>query len=291
MKKIFLIFLFTSITFAQHPLLTLFDGVSQNSETIEYKRLIDSVGGSITAPDLAAINVFITEIATIRSKIIRFNPFAGANLITACVPLFRGESLGKVYGNAIDVNSGSTVFQSADYTRTGGLGSNPNFSKYLNTGVILSAIGVSSQNSLTLGSFSLSDAVGNYIDIGGSDGTRYSFSYTRYSPGILRYSMNSGVVPTGGVANASTIAMILASRTDATTQKYYINADSVYTHSVNSNGEPTTEIYAMALNNNGTAYGFSNRKLSGYIIAAGLTTAEVVILYNAWNKLKIAFGR
>lgn len=288
--KILILILLTSFNLIAQSNL-LFSDTDHTPETLEYKRLIDSVGGSISEADLKAIDVFTVEISSIRSKIVRFNPFAGNNLTTACVPLYRGTSTGVVYGNAIDVNSGTTAFVSGDYTRTGGLGNAGNTTAYLRTGIISSAISALGQNSIALGIWLLNDwgPIGR-VSIGCTDGTRVALIFPRYTGDIFRAIINRGST-TGGVTNTNAVGLWIGSRTTSTEVKQYKNADSVYTHAQVSSGETTTEFWVMAYNNNGAIQYPEIRKSTGYIIASGLTTAEIVILYNAWNKLKTAFGR
>jgi len=285
MKIIFLSLFISLQLFAQKPLLDLFDGVSHTAATTEYKRLIDSVGGVITEADLTAIDVFVNETSTIRSKIVRFNPFAGSNLTTALVPLFRGDALGNVYGSATDLN---TNFVSGDYTRAGGLGNTSNTDKYLKTGIIPNDIALFGLNSASIGFWWLSNKDGAFAN-GVTDGTSAIRHFPRLTDVVTFYINKSPVLT--GLASTNCIGFWLGSRISATTVNFYKNADSVLAQAQSTDGKPTKEIYIMGYNNNGTAAWFEQHISTGYIIGAGLTTAEVVILYNAWNKLKTAFGR
>jgi len=294
MKTILFLTILTQLALPQNSkMLLLFDD-GFLPETIEYKRLIDSVGGSINTADLTAVDVFVKEISAIRSKIVRFNPFGGNNLTTALVPLIRGTKAGEIYGNNIDVNSGYTLFQPANYTRTGGLGDPLNsdvLEKNLRTGVTPSAISVIGQNDVCIGIYSLTDAAGNYEDIAVNSGYMYRID-PRLATDKYRVQLSGNNVDN---ANTTSIGCFIISRITSANFILSINgSNSTLTKS--STGEPTAmlRIFCRGVDNvskGGQTGTHSTRMLSGYVIAKGLTGTELTLLYNAWNKLKTAFGR
>lgn len=278
MKKILLIIIFYAIIILPQSIkmIYLFEN-SLEPDTKEYQRLVDSVGGSISATDLDAINTFVKETKSIRGKIIRFNPFAGDNLTTALVPLFRGDSVGKVYGHATDVKM---FFVNGDYARTTGLGDVTNSIKYVKTGVNPSNISFVGQNDITFGSYALTDTACDC-----EDGT--SNVALTINPRLntnARYRINAG---NKDVVSSSSLGLFIASRTSSANWVLSANgSQSTLTQTSTGEGD------LIALFARGEGGGSKNkRKLSGYIIGKGLTSAELTTLHNAWVKLKTAFGR
>lgn len=290
MKTIFLILISFITINAQSELLTLFGG-GYTPETTEYKRLIDSVGGSITAPDLLAIDAFVKSTSTIRSKIVRFNPFAGNDLTTALVPLFRGTATGEVIGNAIDVNQ---LFETTNYTRTTGLGDTTNTTKSIRTAVNPSTTGALGLDDAGVGvwvlSMDYSSAAASLMFLNNTN--YYGLSYNTASPYyIFWYPPNAQTeLNRTGYGTNWYQGLHYVSRTASNKSNLYYNADSVATSNAASIAEVNSEFWLFARNGSSPA---SQGKFysSGYVITKGLTKAEYVILYNAWNTLKTAFGR
>ena len=258
-------------------------------DAIQYKRLIDSVGGSITTGDLLAFSTFTKDIISIRNKIIRFNPFGGNTLTTALVPAIRGTGIGIFYGSALDINVNFIV---GNFSRSSGLGDPSNTTKYLKTGVIPTTTSAT-LNSTGLGFWGLTNrSAASLIALGCNDAGNTNRIYVdlRFSSDNYGVAVNCGGTPAVGTSS-STVGLFYFSRTTSTLTTVYYNGNSATTSSTVSSAIPATEFYVFCKNNNGTPTSFETINSSGYIITTGLTTSEQLILYNAWNKLKAAWGR
>lgn len=293
MKTIILFILLTFINFAQDKSLVLFFSgeATYDAETLAYQTLIDSAGGTISTADLQAIDVFVNDIQSIRSKIVRFNPFAGDSLPSALVPLFRGTAAGQVIGNAIDIN---TNFVSADYTRTGGLGDASNSTKYLNTGVNASTTTALGLQDAGLSFWSLSDAQSTGTSIG-ANVTSGDYRYMMIIRNTSNQTYNGVMTTTGRFSTSLNSVGLFTCQRVVDSMKTYKNGArvTVITPIGNSNTETNAAVFVFARNSNGSilAGSYVPYKSSGYAIHKAFTDAEAIIFYNAWNKLKTAFGR
>ena len=261
-----------------------------SAETTEYKRLIDSTGGSITTSDLNATSPFYSKVSSFRQKLIRINLFGGNNLTTALVPLIRGTALGVVYGYPIDVNMNFVV---GNYTRTGGLGDPSNGTKYLKTGIIPSTCPALTLNSMGMGVWGLTNRSASTVaSMGDYNATLFDDArlYIRYTGDVYRAKINtqgSGAIGT----SSSTIGFIYASRTASNLVTAYYNGVSAGTSSNASTALVPYEIFVFSANSSGSPSTFETINLSGYVITTGLTASEQLILYNAIHDVLVAWGR
>ena len=291
-KIILLVLLIVLQSFGQFKPFSFFNsGKTLTPDAIQYKRLIDSVGGSITAADLIAFSTFTSNIISIRSKIIRFNPHGGNSLQTSLIPALRGTGIGIFYGNALDI---SINWLAGDYTRNTGFGDLSNVSKYLNTGLILSNIAELDVNSVGVGFFGLTNRTSSgVVAVGVADLSNNSiYLYLRLASTGDQWRLrmdNNAAMDIGTVT--TTIGFSYGSRTASNLTTMYFNGISQGTNITASTGKPNLPLYVYTRNNQGSPSTYENIKSSGYIITKGLTASEQLILYNAWNKLRLAWGR
>jgi hypothetical protein len=93
-------------------------------EAAAWRTAVIANGGTVSASTMKAVSTFCRaiELAGIRDRFYRLSLMCGNNLLAAQVPLYRSQSFGGTpRGNSIDINVGSTLFSSSDYTESTGL--------------------------------------------------------------------------------------------------------------------------------------------------------------------------
>lgn len=255
-----------------------------NPETVSFISRVQANGGSLLQSEINAVNTYFKDIQSIRSKIVRQNFFIGDSLNAALVPaIFNTNGSATPVGNSTDTNSG---FVSGDYSRAGGLGDGANSSKFLNTGVNPSLNDTLQQNKMTIGVWTLDNQVHNAVLISCWDAVNgVSMLYSRRSGNLAYTAINNSGGATPNVNVTDERGMNLLTRLSSTSYTYTLNnADQGITQS--SAAESNTTFLIFRYN---ASYG--RNKLSGYIIADLLSSADRIVLYNAWLALKNAVGR
>lgn len=261
-----------------------FDTDGFNSVVTDWNNRVIANGGTAEPSVLVALQQFDADISSIRSKIVRFNPFAGNNLSSALVPFYYNtDGSSTPVGNSTDAN---TNFVSADYSVSGGLGDASNTNKFLSTGVNPSTNSTLGQNDITFGVWTLDNGTYDAVLISAWDGTNgVNIFYSRRASNQAYTAVNNAGGATPSVTVSNEIGMNIQSRLSGTSYTYTLNmSDQGVTQG--STTEPNANFLIFRYAGN-----YGKNKLSGYIISAGLSWAERVILYNAWSNLKTALGR
>lgn len=256
------------------------------AEVADYKARVIAAGGSITNTTLKALANFNTAVAPIRDKIVRFNPFTGADLTAALVPLyFNTNGSATPVGNSTDTNNG---FVSGDYALATGLGDGSNTAKFLQTGVIPSTNATVSQDDMTFGIWLLNNLTSDKVMMSSWNGDGAygaNLIYGRRAANLKYTGVNTASGGTPSVTCTDERGMNLLSRLSGTG----------YTYTLNGADQGVTAASAQENNSEfrlfGRAASFGTNKAAGYIIAAGLSSVNRTILYNAWAALNSAIGR
>jgi hypothetical protein len=252
-------------------------------------------GGTVSGSTLAAVSQFCRSIdaAGIRDRFFRLNPFLGAGLSAALVPLFRGPTrTGTQFGNATDTNNN---FVSGDYTSDGLAGNGS--TKFLQTGFATTSLGTNLAHiSVSASGTETSAPAGTIVDAMGT----YDGSTSESFYGIEWYTFGGnrgGFV--GGFNSASipppfsaTERHMLVSRESSTSLTLYRSGTSVATQSISvTYANNMREFYVFALNNAGTAQRFTASRMQCYSIGLSLTATQAQSFYAALNTLFVDVGR
>lgn len=258
-------------------------------EAAAWKTAVVANGGSVSGTTLSAVDKFCKTIdaAGIRDRFYRLNLFAGTGLSACLVPLYRGPSFaGTQYGNTTDTNNN---FVSGDYAETGasgGLAGNGS-SKYLNTGLKASEIGVSGHAAIYHRA-TIANAGAAMVRV--SDGVAHIFGLD-YSTGVTNMrgfwgsASTAAFGATGGGFHAVT-------RRSATDLECYRNGSSVGTNTTSvTPTAPAQPFYIFASNQNGSAGIYSAASLQGYSLGLSMTASQVTSYDTAMQTFQTALSR
>lgn len=277
MKKIFL--LFVLLCYLIYPQsftkkVYYYFNSDMERETIAWQSRVVNNGGSVSFGTLLAVNDFVKDVASIRSKLVRVNLFCGDQLAAAQIPLFFNASGsiipdGKTKDSLINVVAG-------DYTEATGLQFGA--TKVLHTGLIPNANSTIGQNDVHCSVVVANNAQASLGDI--YTGTALLL-YSRYTDNKMYYRVNAST-DDGAVASTNSIGFWLISRLNGTNEYAYKNGSEVHAGVKASVSESSTQfILATGM----------NRLFRGYTIGAGLTAGEVSLLNTAIEKFNDALSR
>lgn len=165
-------------------------------------------------------------------------------------------------------------------------------SSYVNTTFVPStANGKFLLDSACFGVYSLTDADDTAMtDMGAANSTsnRVQLISSIATSAVLA-RLNQDV---NGTARAITnsIGHICATRGDNATVEYYRAGASLGTSAAASTGRPTVSVYLCATNNNGTAQGFSSRRIAAAHIGGHLNSTKVAAFNTALTTYMMAIG-
>lgn len=164
-------------------------------------------------------------------------------------------------------------------------------SSYINTGLTLSSASKFVQDSASLGIWCRTDSSANQLEAGAriSVSSRQSLLSARNASGVAEGRINRDISETG-IAVASSVGLLVATRTSSTLTTLYKNGSSIGTYSNTSVVPAPHELYLLAANTAGTANVFSSRQVSVAWAGGGLTGSENVAIYNALNTYLTAVG-
>lgn len=264
-------------------------------EAIDWAKRVSSNGGTISTTVLRAVSEFCAavDVAGIRSKFYRFNPFAGGTLSGALVPLFRGPTYGgTTYGSAADTNINFVSADYADNGATGGLKGNGT-NKSLNTGFAANTLAASNTH-LGVGLVTAGTLTGFRTLIGAYNGGNNALSvdarrssagarccfFTRANTSTDQFGDDviAATLATGNIV-AAWPAMYRdgsASGTSATTSQTYPSAHS---------------LSVFALNNISTPINHSDARLGWYSVGETMTASQVSAFNVALVGLRAGLGR
>lgn len=244
-----------------------------------------SKGGSATGFVLSAMNQFLLDIASIRSKILRFNPIMGESFSSAFIPLIvNSDGSNTPLGNALDLNNN---FVSADFKligQSGGLLIASGVNKYMDTGFIPNNITEFGLNDCGFGY--MGKLTNAYVDI-------FSTSINAQPPTSTFYSYNGTIALNGNIVTntqygtyAISMAFNFATRNNNTQFDLYCSGvKSTHTSASVSKSISTFKYGIWSSGQTGTA------QLMPYVITKGLNTSEEAILRTAITSLQSKLGR
>jgi hypothetical protein len=269
-----------------------YDGIA---DADSWASRVAAAGGTVSASTLNAVYRFCIAIsaAGLRDRFWRLNLFCG-NYTAAMVPLYRGPSLsGTQYGGTTDSPSS---FTSSDYAETGSSGGlqGDGASKWLSTGLAVSAI-----PDIATGHLSAYCASGFTGSIGGvvtawntSFGDPiYMLEANRNGAGNLYYSWGSNFAPPG-VASGGTNGFFVGSRVSSTSTSGYRNGLSLQTNTTSVTPASISTTFAVFRNQNPSAgSNYFTGRLGGYSIGRGVYGSQVADIYRAFQAFQSDLGR
>lgn len=273
---------------------------SVHPEAADWANRVRREGGSVGGSTLNAVSRFCRAIdaAGIRNKFARLSLLCGSNLNAALVPLFRSTSFGgSALGNATDTNNGPFVGVGTDYEETGASGglTGNGSSKYLQTGLTTAALPAIGTGHLAVyaSTYPTSGIKGLLTSWGlGFANPIYVLEANRNGAGHLLTSWGNdfgGVNFSSGTGNGT----LMVSRTGTTSLKAYRNGSQIgststapVTPSANNGGG-----FAVFCNFGSSAANYSDARLGGYSIGAGMDDSEAAAYHTALQAFQTALGR
>lgn len=269
------------------PVLELFSGRNVSSAALAAveawrNRILDAGGADISANSQSAHAVFYDSIKSFLSALIMVNTVTPDNLIASLTPFL------KTAGNDSWVNHG---FVSGDLT-VNGLKSDG--TKFLDTG--FSPVTLLGNGSGGLIVVNTTSSNGNEVDLGCFDlsttkGFQLAVSATGLFIADIHYNSTAARI---SASNSSFVGMVSAQRT-ATNSLIGYRANTSVGHqtlatTTNAGGTaPTSNVYAFCQNAGG-AGSISTKRISNFAVTSGLTAAQDLIYYNAFQTLRTALG-
>ena len=286
-----------------------------NADAQDWINRVYANGGSVSSSTAAAVNQFCNDIdygvggVSIRDRFYRLNLFAGGTsgtavgLNSALVPLYRGQSLGGTqYGGTIDTNNGPFLPENYNDTgASGGLVGNGS-SKWLNTGFLGGAAG------LTTNSVHLSAVWPTFTQAGNSN--TFPVSMITPSAGERHWiNVNSDSTPTtnvnaflgqsGGNSAVNSISstnggvsipggLWVASRVGLSDLRLYLGSTERASQTATiGSASLSSEALSVFGRWNGTATSlFFGQRMMGYSVGLGMSSAQV----SAYNAAMTAFN-
>lgn len=234
-------------------------------------------GGVATGFMLTALNQFMLDISSIRSRIIRMNLCYGETFASTSIPIIvNTDGSATPTGPALDT---MVNYVSGDYTFNGtmGLGGglySMNQIKYINTGLDVSTTSEFGQNDCSFGMY-INTNIGNNGDVFGMKaGTNI---------GLYAGTGRSGYINSVGVPVIATGGRIF----DMFTRSNSANFDKIYngvkyTYTAESNAKQSS---TMKLGTYGLPGGGFFLTLYGYFVGKSLDSSQEAILRGAWSTL------
>jgi hypothetical protein len=160
---------------------------------------------------------------------------------------------------------------------------------YGNTG--LNAASVLSQDSTHLSFYSRTDVIANSVEMGINSTLRQLYLLYRYGSSAFK-AMNRTQLAAGSLYTP-TNGLLIANRTNSTTEKYYHKGTLVDTLTVSSTGTISAEIYIGGYNNTvvPTSREYSSKQSAFASIGDGLTDTEAANFYTAVQAFQVALSR
>jgi hypothetical protein len=260
---------------------------SIHPEALYWAARVAANGGTVSNSTLKAVSDFCKETASIRDRFLRLNLFCGNNLNAALVPLYLGEAPGIVHGNSVDTNIN---FVAADYIERGinaglvGNGTN----KYLDTGFIPNSVAAMGLNDASISVYCKTDnSSGRDIGAIGSVTTHNIQLISKQSSLTIHGINNANLSNTISDARGHN----LINRSSESSYIYYKSNINLFTINASSVSKPPVSIYVFTLNNNGSPFSYSNKRLAAYHLGRSLSPSQVAIFYNALQKFQTALNR
>lgn len=264
-------------------------GIGYQVPAQTYYNAIATAGGTITSASQVYFNHFVTLALRdgVWSTLQMFNPQMGTDLSAALT-------------NAVGTNATNTNFLGVgtDYIETGSTGGlkGDGSTKRLNTNYNPSTAGTITTSSCVLFVYVSGSGSGGttIVDIG-NIGAATNFTEIGWFNGG---TVEGGRVGTTGAAgedapatNATSSGFHLVSTNGSRSQQFYANGSAVGSPVTASASFQSNNLFASAIDNNGTATSFSNRYARGYGVATGWTSTQVTNFAADYNWLQTALTR
>lgn len=266
-----------------------------HAEAQDWAVRVIAAGGGVSSSTLKAVSRFCCAIDTagIRASMYRLNLFAGSDLLSSLVPLYRGPTFGGTnLGNAIDAN---TNFVPVDYRERAGLKGNG--TSYLNTGVGSNAIPsmFSSHISLSATNMESIGAANQYIDfIGTFGGTSDTTFWLQNNSNVNRYA-GLGSFSSFNFGFNATEAHMIGSRTSSTLLTSYRSGVSIGTDgNISVNGRVSSPILVFnRASHTGPGPGGGHTRMTArlYSFGTGLNATQAAAFSAAVIQFNTALGR
>lgn len=266
-------------------------------EAADWAARVVANGGTVSGTTLSAVDKFCKAIASagIRDRFYRMGIFAGSNLNSALVPLYRGPSLGGTqYGNATDTNEGG-LFVTANYNETGasgGLQGASASSKRLRTGL--------AQNTMPTGNVHLAayniakSTATSDVDVGARSNAASQYSELLLASSTTTYGFNNFSV-TYSIASDSAYtqagAFMLGSCV-GTAHTLYKNGSSAGTSNAAAAASTASTFSVFSTENEaGAGSDYTNARLGGYSIGLSMDATQAAAYNTAMQAFQTSLTR
>lgn len=273
-------------------------------ETINWQSRVASAGGTASAATLQAMDAFCTAIdaqSGLRGAITRLNLFCGDQLAAALVPLYLAESAGATAkGNATDVNSGTTLFSSSNYSASGSSGGiTANGASYLNSGLFNTQCATSSTGHVSFSGagFTTSEqfVLGTTKDNAVATIDDLPLNINAFGIGDFHRRGSFGQNMAGVIPPRTSYAHFISSQTSSTFRATYENGSQIVSNTgsqtVTLNSTHPYFIFATNVSNTSGAGLLQTGRLRLYSLGNGLTAAQAAAFSAAVAAFNTALGR
>ncbi len=238
-------------------------------------KTVKNNAGSVSAQTIMRANGFIRAILPIRSKLLRVGLDVGNNLAACLSPVINDV------GTATDANNG---FAESDFAEATGLTGDG--TKYTAPGFLMSSMGT--VDSTHLGIYVRTKTGTNGGNIGTYDGT--NVDYYSYQGGTGFGNMHGAATGVSTVDGG--VGHYVVSRNASNDLQLYKNAVSVSSQASPGGVRVSTQnVFIHAYNAVGTAAGKQSGASAGYSAGTGLSAANVLLLYNAFQAFNTLYSR
>lgn len=262
-----------------------------DGDTLAWESAVVSAGGSVSTETRQAVDQLISGLKAtgLWSKVLMLDCCCGSNLTSAIVRVKVPAGVSRSYAN--------TNFVSGDYSERGSNGGIAGGSgKYLDAGFSpFSLSGVTTSSSLGLWCYTRAtgSAGTSQVSIGSSLSTTEYTVLGWVSTGSRESGVIAGVMADPpNIGSATSLTGLLGVTTNGSrANQFYASGVAVGSTVTASSNLSTLSIYAHAFNFNGSASGFSTRRLSSKLVTAGISSAEAAALNSLIVSFESALGR
>lgn len=233
----------------------------------------------------AAVSVLVDSLktASLWTKMHALYPFVGASSAAHAVNLKNPGTY--------DITD-DAAWQAATHDANGVTGNGT--SAFGKTGLAVSAVGSQDSFGLSFYSRTTLPTLSGYV-AGAVDGSGYRTAISRYKPGGTDYVSVSGI---NNNTNNQIIRgsgddwrQFLSGNREGASSQFIMVGAGVSTNAAASTGMPTTGIYLLALNSNGSTTGYSNINLAFAAFHEGLSQSETATLRGIIDTFQSTLGR
>jgi hypothetical protein len=279
-----------------------------NADAQDWVNRVYANGGQVSSTTASAVNTFCNSIdaAGLRDRFYRLNLFCGtadASLIAVRTPLYRGQSLaGTQFGNTLDTNV--NLVAATDYVETGatggltGTGNNgvgAGSTKYLNTGLTPTTIGVNSFHvsayiyGLNQTGPSQSSPIG--IRDNNAPSNRWGFDYRQTTTQWHAGASLGNTIPNPSV---SAYRQYLATRSSATAASVYSNGVLAATDTTDVSASlqsRNVNFFVLAQNTDTVPAAYFPYRMGGYSLGISMNDSQAAAFHAAMLAFSQTMGR